>query len=86
VLARWFFEKIAEKCEKALKNSKKLLKTARKCAKTVPDASRKIHVNICRFFEKISKNRLKTRETCEKLTEIVQKRAIMNTVQMARGP
>jgi hypothetical protein len=86
VLARCFFEKICEKCEKTLKNSKKLLKTARKCAKTAPDPDREMHVNICRFFEKISKNGLKTRETCEKLTENVQKCAIMIIVQMARGP
>jgi hypothetical protein len=48
--------------------------------------SAKHKFSICGFFEQISKNLAKVRETCENLIEIVRKCAIMNTLQMARGP
>jgi hypothetical protein len=48
--------------------------------------SAKHRFSVYRFFEIISKNSVKVRETCEDLIEIVRECAIMNTVQMARGP
>jgi hypothetical protein len=41
---------------------------------------------VCGFFEKIGENYAKVSETCEKLIEIARKCAIMNAVQMTRGP
>jgi hypothetical protein len=42
--------------------------------------------SIDRFFEKACQNNAKVRETCENRIGIVQKCAIRNTLQMARGP
>jgi hypothetical protein len=82
----WFFAKMGEKCVQSFNGCRKLLKSARNCANTAPGASCEIDVSIRSFFEKIGQNRVKVRETCEKLIEILRKCAIMNTVQMARGP
>jgi hypothetical protein len=81
-----FFAKMGEKCVKSFESCRKLLKNARKRAKTAPDAGREIDISIRRFFEEIGENSVKVRETCENLIEIARKCAIMNTVQMARGP
>jgi hypothetical protein len=86
LLAGWLFAKIAKKCKRALKSCRKLLTLARNCAKTTPDAAREIDVSICRSFQVIGQKTAEVRKTCEKLTEIVQKRTIMNTPQMPRGP
>jgi hypothetical protein len=80
------FAKMGEKCVQSFNNCRKMLKSARNCAKTATDAGREIDVGICRFFQEIGKNSAKLRETCQKLTEIVQKRTIMNTPQIPRGP
>jgi hypothetical protein len=49
-------------------------------------ANCEIDVSICRVFQGIGQNTVEARETCESLIAIVRKYAIMNTVQMARGP
>jgi hypothetical protein len=48
--------------------------------------SAKHRSSICRFFQKIGPNSVKVRKTCESLIVIVRKCAIMNIVQMSRGP
>jgi hypothetical protein len=82
----WFFAKMGEKCVQSLNSCLKLLKAARNCAKTAPDASRETDVSICRLFQRIGQNTTEVRKACENLIEVVRKCAIMNTVQMARGP
>jgi hypothetical protein len=81
-----FVAKMGEKCVQAFNGCQNLLKSARNCAKTTPDAGREIDVSICRVSQKIGQNTVKVRETCENLIEVLRKCAIMNTVQMPRGP
>jgi hypothetical protein len=82
----WFFAKMGEKCVQSFNSCRKVLTIALNCARTAPDAGREMDVSICRFLERIGQNSLKTRETFEKLIEIVRKYAGMSIVQMARGP
>jgi hypothetical protein len=81
-----FFAKMGEKCVQSLESYRKMLKSARNCAKIAPDSSRELDVSICRFLEKVYQNSAKVTETCAQLIEIMRECAIMNTVQMARGP
>jgi hypothetical protein len=53
---------------------------------TCSSSSAKHTFSISRFFEKIGQNSIEARKTCEDLIAIVRKCAIMDTVQMARGP
>jgi hypothetical protein len=81
-----FFAKMGEKCVQSFNSCRKMLKSARKCAKTTPDAGREIDAVVCRVFQTIGQNTVKVTETCAQLIEIAGRCAIMNTVQMARGP
>jgi hypothetical protein len=81
-----FFAKMGEKCAQSFNSCRKMLKNARNCAKTTLDASHELDVSISRFFQEVYQNNVKVTETCMQLIEIVRECAIMNTVQMARGP
>jgi hypothetical protein len=102
LLAGWFLAKIAEKWGKICKSVQKWIKTAKEWAESgwmmEAEVRRSDYQGIrgqgirtsgdqeSGFFEKIGENSAKVSERCEKLIEIVRKCAIMNTVQMARGP
>jgi hypothetical protein len=80
------FAKMGEECINWFKGCRKVLTIARNCARTAPDASCKIDVSICRFFQKVYQDSVKVTETCAQLIEVVPRCAIMSTIQMARGP